>query len=176
MLQEEIAVSRLLAGNRIENEKRLAERECLGRRETAGLGDDEVGHGHQLVYVRHEAEDVRRVTALHRGKLAPEFMVLPESWTGGLRRRRRRHGNPSRSRIMKRTRKQHRGACKAKVALEALKGARTLNELASHFEIHPPQISSGCWQAWPPASIAARTATRRRRPPCGLGSSERSAS
>ena len=41
---------------------------------------------------------------------------------------------------MKRQRKQHSGAFKAKVALEAVKGARTLNELAGHFEIHPTQV------------------------------------
>ena len=41
---------------------------------------------------------------------------------------------------MKRARKKHSGAFKAKVALEAVKGARTLNELAGQFEIHPTQV------------------------------------
>ena len=41
---------------------------------------------------------------------------------------------------MKRPRKKHSGAFKAKVALEAVKGERTLNELAGHFEIHSTQI------------------------------------
>jgi transposase-like protein len=41
---------------------------------------------------------------------------------------------------MKRHRKTHSGAFKAKVALEALKGDRTLNELAGQFEIHPTQV------------------------------------
>jgi len=41
---------------------------------------------------------------------------------------------------MKRQRKKHSGAFKAKVALEAVKGERTLNELAGHFEIHPTQV------------------------------------
>lgn len=41
---------------------------------------------------------------------------------------------------MKRQRKKHSGAFKAKVALEAVKGARTLNELAGHFEVHPTQV------------------------------------
>ena len=42
--------------------------------------------------------------------------------------------------MMKRARKQHSGAFKAKVALEAIKAERTLNELASHFEIHSSQV------------------------------------
>jgi putative transposase len=41
---------------------------------------------------------------------------------------------------MKQPRKKHSGAFKAKVAVEALKGDRTLNELAGHFEIHPTQV------------------------------------
>ena len=41
---------------------------------------------------------------------------------------------------MKRHRKTHSGAFKAKVALEALKEARTTNELAGQFEVHPTQI------------------------------------
>jgi transposase-like protein len=42
--------------------------------------------------------------------------------------------------MTKRPRKKHSGAFKAKVALEAVKGERTLNELAGHFEIHPSQV------------------------------------
>ena len=38
---------------------------------------------------------------------------------------------------MKQKRKQHSAAFKAKVALEAVKGERTLNELAGQFELHP---------------------------------------
>ena len=41
---------------------------------------------------------------------------------------------------MKRHRKTHSGAFKAKVALEALKEARTTNELAGQYEVHPTQI------------------------------------
>jgi putative transposase len=41
---------------------------------------------------------------------------------------------------MKQTRKKHSGEFKAKVALEAVKATRTLNELAGHFEVHPTQV------------------------------------
>jgi transposase-like protein len=41
---------------------------------------------------------------------------------------------------MKRPRKKHSGAFKAKVALEAVKGERTLNEWAGRFEVHPSQV------------------------------------
>jgi transposase-like protein len=41
---------------------------------------------------------------------------------------------------MKQQRKKHSGAFKAKVALEAIKAQRTLNELAGHFEVHPTQV------------------------------------
>ena len=40
---------------------------------------------------------------------------------------------------MKRT--QHSAQVKAKVALEALKGQSTVNELASRYGVHPAQIS-----------------------------------
>lgn len=41
---------------------------------------------------------------------------------------------------MKNQRKQYSPVFKAKVALEAVKGVRTLNELAGQFELHPTQI------------------------------------
>lgn len=43
--------------------------------------------------------------------------------------------------MAKRKRRQFSGAFKAKVALAAVRGDRTINELASHFEVHPNQVS-----------------------------------
>ena len=41
-------------------------------------------------------------------------------------------------------RKQYTATFKAKVALEAIKGQKTINELASEYSIHPNQI--GAWK------------------------------
>jgi transposase-like protein len=44
-------------------------------------------------------------------------------------------------------RKRHTAEFKAKVALEALKGLKTMTELASNFQVHPTQISQWKRQA-----------------------------
>ena len=44
-------------------------------------------------------------------------------------------------------RRRHSSEFKAKVALEALKGQKTLNELASEFGVHPVQIAQWKRQA-----------------------------
>jgi transposase-like protein len=42
---------------------------------------------------------------------------------------------------MKRERKRHDGTLKTKVAVEAIKGQRTVNEIASTYGIHPHQVT-----------------------------------
>jgi transposase len=43
--------------------------------------------------------------------------------------------------MTKRPRRNHTPAFKAKVALAAIKGEKTLNELARQFDVHPNQIT-----------------------------------
>jgi transposase-like protein len=47
--------------------------------------------------------------------------------------------------MTKRTRRNHTPAFKAKVALTAIKGEKTLTELAQLFDVHPNQITA--WKA-----------------------------
>lgn len=47
--------------------------------------------------------------------------------------------------MTKRTRRNHTPGFKAKVALAAIKGDRTLAELAQQFDVHPNQITN--WKA-----------------------------
>ncbi len=42
---------------------------------------------------------------------------------------------------MKQKRKRHKAAFKARVALEAIKGNKTIGEIASEFGIHPGQVA-----------------------------------
>ena len=42
---------------------------------------------------------------------------------------------------MRMPRRQHSAEFKAKVALEAIRGERTLNELAADYGVHPVQIT-----------------------------------
>jgi transposase-like protein len=48
---------------------------------------------------------------------------------------------------MSRQRKQYNAAFKSKVALEAIKGVRTVNEIATHYGVHPSQVAQWKKQA-----------------------------
>ena len=65
--------------------------------------------------------------------------------------------------MSRRPRRNHAPAFKAKVALAAMKGDRTLAELAEQFDVHPNQITT--WKAQlesRAAEIFSRTAPQRR--------------
>jgi transposase len=63
---------------------------------------------------------------------------------------------------MKRTRRNHSAAYKAKVALAALKGDKTLAELSQQFDVHVNQITQWKSQLLERASeVFATTAERR---------------
>src|SRR5258707_5657937 len=47
--------------------------------------------------------------------------------------------------MSRRPRRNHSAAFKAKVALAAVKGDRTIAQLAEHFDVHPNQITA--WKA-----------------------------
>ena len=62
---------------------------------------------------------------------------------------------------MKRTRRNHSAVFKAKVALAALKGDKTLAELAEQFEVHANQIPQWKSQLQERASAVFATAAER---------------
>src|SRR3990172_4629411 len=48
--------------------------------------------------------------------------------------------------MTRRTRRTHSPSFKAKVALAAIKGERTIAQLADQFDVHPNQITTWKWQ------------------------------
>jgi transposase len=62
---------------------------------------------------------------------------------------------------MKRTRRNHSAAFKSKVALAAIKGEKTLAELAEQFEVHVNQITQWKSQLQERASDVFATAAER---------------
>ena len=62
--------------------------------------------------------------------------------------------------MSRRARRNHTPAFKAKVALAAVKGDRTLAQLAEQFDVHPNQITS--WKAQLEGSAAASVRSRER--------------
>jgi transposase-like protein len=54
---------------------------------------------------------------------------------------------------MRRARKQYSAEMKAKIAVEAIKGQRTIQEIASHYEVHPSQVTQ-----WKKQLLAESTA------------------
>ena len=69
--------------------------------------------------------------------------------------------------MQRRPRRNHTPAFKAKVALAAIKGDRTLAQLAEQFDVHPNQITS--WKAQLegglPMYSVREAATERHSPP-----------
>ena len=49
--------------------------------------------------------------------------------------------------MKKRGRKQYSANLKAKIAMEAVKGQRTIQEIASHYEVHPNMVTK--WKKQP---------------------------
>ena len=60
-------------------------------------------------------------------------------------------------------RKRHSAAFKAKVAVEAIKGERSLSELAGLYQVHPTQIA--VWKKWALEGMAGLFADGRRKGP-----------
>ena len=67
--------------------------------------------------------------------------------------------------MARRVRRTHNPAFKAKVALAAIKGEKTLAELAQQYDVHPNQITA--WKAQvltgPPGCLAVDRLRQRRR-------------
>lgn len=62
---------------------------------------------------------------------------------------------------MKKQRKTYTTAFKVKIALEAIKGQRTINEIATHYGVHPNQVAQ--WKKQAIESLPEVFSARRQR-------------
>ena len=62
---------------------------------------------------------------------------------------------------MKGKRRQHGAEFKARVALAALKGDKTINEVAGHYEVHPAMVAT--WKQEALAGLVEKVFARRSR-------------
>ena len=70
--------------------------------------------------------------------------------------------------MSKRTRRNHTPVFWAKVALAAVKGDKTLSELAAHFDVHPTQITQWKTQLLERAASVFEGNTKGSEPPVDL--------
>lgn len=63
--------------------------------------------------------------------------------------------------MKKRQRKTYTTEFKVKIALEAIKGQRTINEIATHYGVHPNQVTQ--WKKQAIASLPEVFSTKRER-------------
>jgi transposase-like protein len=70
--------------------------------------------------------------------------------------------------MSKRTRRNHTPAFRAKVALAAVKGDKTLSELATQFDVHPTQITQWKSQLLEHAASVFEGGTKSAEPPVDL--------
>ena len=70
--------------------------------------------------------------------------------------------------MSKRTRRNHTPAFRAKVALAAIKGDKTLSELATQFDVHPTQITQWKAQLQEQAASVFEGSARSLEPPVDL--------
>src|SRR3989344_125869 len=70
--------------------------------------------------------------------------------------------------MSRRSRRNHSPAFRAKVALAALKGDKTLSELATHFDVHPTQITQWKAQRLERAPYLFKGGSRSTEPPVDL--------
>ncbi len=76
------------------------------------------------------------------------------------------------------TQRRYSGECKAKVALAAIRGERTMNEWAGEYGVHPAQIAQGkkiAQEELPGVFTGAAERHRRRGTEGGTGPADRSA-